>query len=215
MDKNETPLISIAANIARLRKKQGLSQTALAEMLYVSNKTVSKWERGAGYPEITQVIRLASLFGVTVDNLIKGEKHGIAIAGNLLTDMVKLIDAYPEKGMLSNITSLSRAVGGCVPNTLIDLAKIDRTLSLSAFGRIGNDEAGIYVITELQKNGIDISGVKTSHTASTGFSDVMTLTKTGERTFSITVALIVNFCPMIWIFERFPAVCFISGTYFY
>ena len=77
MDKNETPLISIAANIARLRKKQGLSQTALAEMLYVSNKTVSKWERGAGYPEITQVIRLASLFGVTVDNLIKGEKHGI------------------------------------------------------------------------------------------------------------------------------------------
>lgn len=183
MDKNETPLISIAANIARLRKKQGLSQTALAEMLYVSNKTVSKWERGAGYPEITQVIRLASLFGVTVDNLIKGEKHGIAIAGNLLTDMVKLIDAYPEKGMLSNISSLSRAVGGCVPNTLIDLAKIDRTLSLSAFGRIGNDEAGIYVITELQKNGIDISGVKTSHTASTGFSDVMTLTKTGERTF--------------------------------
>lgn len=49
MDKNETPLISIAANIARLRKKQGLSQTALAEMLYVSNKTVSKWERGVSH----------------------------------------------------------------------------------------------------------------------------------------------------------------------
>lgn len=183
MEKNTPPMIDIAANIAHLRKKHGLSQAALAEMLYVSNKTVSKWERGAGYPEITQLVRLASLLGVTVDNLIRGEKHGITVAGNLLTDTVKLIDAYPEKGMLSNITSLSRAVGGCVPNTLIDLAKIDRTLSLSALGRTGDDEAGKYVLSELQKNGIDISGVKTSNTASTGFSDVMTLTGTGERTF--------------------------------
>ena len=178
-----TPGISIASNIARLRKKQGLSQAALAEKLYVSNKTVSKWERGAGYPEITQLVRLSSILGVTVDSLIRGEKYGITVAGNLLTDTVKLIDEYPEKGMLTNISSISRAVGGCVPNTLIDLAKIDRTLSLSALGRTGDDEAGRYVLSELQKNGIDTSGVKTSHTASTGFSDVMTLTGTGERTF--------------------------------
>lgn len=183
MEINNPPSIGIAANIARLRKKQGLSQAALAEMLYVSNKTVSKWERGAGYPEITQLVRLSSLLGVTIDNLVKGEKHGITVAGNLLTDTVKLIDAYPEKGMLSNISLISRAVGGCVPNTLIDLAKIDRTLTLSALGRTGDDEAGKYVLSELQKNGIDISALKTSHTASTGFSDVMTLTGTGERTF--------------------------------
>ena len=42
--------IHISRNIARLRRKMGLTQTELAERLYVSNKTVSKWERGAGYP---------------------------------------------------------------------------------------------------------------------------------------------------------------------
>ena len=44
----KTVEIGIGANIARLRRKQGLTQTELAEKLYVSNKTVSKWERGAG-----------------------------------------------------------------------------------------------------------------------------------------------------------------------
>lgn len=175
--------LSIGANIARYRRRQGLTQTAMAEMLYVSNKTVSKWERGMGYPEITQLPALARLLGITVDQLLVGEKHGIALAGNLLTDTVKLIDFYPEKGMLSNISSLSVAVGGCVPNTGIDLAKIDRSLKICALGRVGDDEGGRYVLGEMQKNRIDVSGVVTSKTAPTGFSDVMSVASTGERTF--------------------------------
>ncbi len=175
--------INLDKNIARLRAKAGLTQKELAEKLFVSNKTVSKWERGAGYPEITQLLRLAKVFGVTVENLIMGERHGITVAGNLLTDSVKLIDAYPQKGMLSNIYSISRAVGGCVPNVGIDLAKIDPSLPLSALGRIGDDESGKYVIMELQRNGIDVSGVSVSSSLSTGFSDVMSVKSTGERTF--------------------------------
>ncbi|MBQ7334859.1 MAG: helix-turn-helix domain-containing protein [Clostridia bacterium] len=175
--------LCIGANIAHYRQRKGLTQAALAEMLFVSNKTVSKWERGVGYPEITQLLSLARILGTTVDHLLVGERHGIAIAGNILTDTVKLIDFYPEKGMLSNISSLSVAVGGCVPNTGIDLAKIDRNLKISAIGRIGNDEGGKYVLGELQKNGIDISGVTVSKSAPTGFSDVMSVASTGERTF--------------------------------
>ena len=175
--------INLDKNIARLRTKAGLTQKELAEKLFVSNKTVSKWERGAGYPEITQLLRLAKVFGVTVENLIMGERHGITVAGNLLTDSVKLIDAYPQKGMLSNIYSISRAVGGCVPNVGIDLAKIDPSLPMSALGRIGDDESGKYVIMELQRNGIDVSGVSVSSSLSTGFSDVMSVKSTGERTF--------------------------------
>ena len=175
--------ISIGANIAKLRKKQGLTQTQLAEKLYVSNKTVSKWERGAGYPEITQLLGLSRVLGTSIDGIIMSEKHGIAIAGNLLTDNVKLIDTYPEKGMLSNIYSISVAVGGCAPNTGIDLAKIDPQLKVSAIGRIGNDEGGRYVINEMRAFGIDMSGVIVSEKASTGFSDVMSIKSTGERTF--------------------------------
>ena len=175
--------INIAGNIVKLRKKKGLTQSALAEKLYVSNKTVSKWERGAGYPEITQLLSLSKILGVGIDDLLLGEMYGIAIAGNILTDMVKMIDMYPKTSMLANIISTSRAVGGCVPNTGIDLAVIDRTLSISAIGCVGDDEGGRYVVSELNKYGIDTGSVKILKGSSTSFSDVMTIQSTGERTF--------------------------------
>ena len=181
--REEQNAIALGASIARLRKKQGLSQTELAKRLYISNKTVSKWERGLGYPEITQLPALARLLGTTIDHLMMGERNGIAIAGNILTDCVKQIDFYPEKGMLSNIHSYAMAVGGCVPNTGIDLAKIDSQMKISALGRIGNDEGGRYVVGEMIKKGIDVSGIVTSTTAPTSFCDVITVASTGERTF--------------------------------
>lgn len=148
-----------------------------------------------GYPEITQLPSLARLLGTTVDNLIMGDRHGIVIAGNILTDTVKQIDFYPEKGMLANVRSLSMAVGGSVPNTGIDLAKIDRNIKISALGRVGNDERGKYVIGEMQKNGIDVSSVITSSTSPTSSSDVMQVTSTGERTFFHHRGANAEFCP--------------------
>lgn len=182
MEKKEQKL-GLALNIARLRKKLGMTQEQLADKLFVSNKAVSKWERGAGYPEITQLITLSEIFGVSVDSLMKSEKSSIAIAGNMLTDFVKLVDVYPKKGMLSSILSVSRAVGGCVPNTIIDLAKIDKSLPLYAYGMVGDDDGGNYITLELQKNGIDISGVSVSKSKATSFSDVISIKSTGERTF--------------------------------
>ena len=173
----------LGANIARLRRGRGMTQSALAEKLYVSNKTVSKWERGAGYPEITQLVGLSRIFGTSIENMIMGERYGIAFAGNMLTDTVKLVSCYPEKGMLANVYSVSQAVGGCVPNTAIDLAKIDSEIRISAYGRIGNDDAGKYLLSEMRSYGIDVSGVKVSQSSGTSFSDVMTVKSTGERTF--------------------------------
>ena len=97
--------LNIGASIARLRKKQGLTQSELAAMLCVSNKTVSKWERGAGYPEITQLFSLSRILGTTVDTLMMNEQHGISLAGNFVVDQIKLINAYPQKSMLSSISA--------------------------------------------------------------------------------------------------------------
>ncbi len=107
---------------------------------------------------------------------------GITIAGNILTDIVKTVDCYPQMGMLANITGVSRAVGGCVPNTAIDIAKIDSTVPVSAIGKIGNDENGSYVISKLKYYGINCDRVSVSDTNPTSFSDVMSL-PSGERTF--------------------------------
>ncbi len=123
---------SVGALIAKLRKKQGLTQLDLAQKLNVSDKTISRCESGAGFPEVIQFPMLADIFGITVDYLMTGQRKGIAVAGNVLVDIVKSIDTYPEKGMLVNINDISMAVGGCVPNTSINLAKIDRSIPITA-----------------------------------------------------------------------------------
>ena len=169
--------------IYKLRKKHGLTQSELAAQLNVSDKAVSKWENGAGYPEITQLPALAEIFSVSIDCLLKGNPNGIAVAGNILTDIVNIIDKYPDKNMLTHISKSTRSVGGCVTNTIIDLARIDSQLYLSAIGKIGDDEYGRYVTSEMKKYGIDTSRVKISSELPTSFSSVMTEEKSGERTF--------------------------------
>lgn len=61
---------NLAEKIAKLRKEKGLTQSQLAEMINVSNKTISRWETGEGYPEITLLMPLAKALGVTTDYLL-------------------------------------------------------------------------------------------------------------------------------------------------
>lgn len=56
--------------IRHLRTERGMTQKALAECLHVSDRTVSKWERGIGVPDITLLSTLASLFQVRVEYLL-------------------------------------------------------------------------------------------------------------------------------------------------
>ena len=172
----------IGSLIAKLRKKYGMTQTQLAEKLNVSDKAVSRWENGSGFPEITQFPVLASIFGVTVDYLMSGERKGITIAGNILADIVKSIDCYPDMGMLANIIDVKMGVGGCATNTAIDLAKIDRNIPISVIGKIGDDEYGRYVMSQMNRYNIDTQGVSVSMDNPTSFSDVMSM-PSGERTF--------------------------------
>lgn len=173
---------NIGATIKSLRKSKGLTQYELGAILNVSDKTVSKWESGQGYPEITQFPNLAKVFGVSIDYLFSGERKGIAVVGNIIIDLVKNLDCYPKQGMMAYVESIEKAVGGCVSNTAIDLAKIDSTLPVSAVSRVGNDENGRFVTSILKNHGIDISQISFSSTAPTSFSDVMSVSG-GERTF--------------------------------
>ena len=68
------------------------NQKDLAEKIGCSEKAVSKWENGQSFPDVTLFPRLANLFGVSVDELMNDGKNGIAIAGNIIADVVKNID---------------------------------------------------------------------------------------------------------------------------
>lgn len=121
-------------------------------------------------------------------------KTGIAIAGNIIADIVKTIECYPRIGMLANISSVSKAVGGCVSNTGIDLSKIDPSVPISAIGCVGDDDYGRYIISQLRRCNIDTGNVKITDQAPTSFSDVMSM-PSGERTFFHARGANALFCP--------------------
>lgn len=66
--------ITIGENLKRLRKTRGMTQEGLASQLHVSSQSVSKWERGESYPDITVLPTIANFFEITVDSLLGNDK---------------------------------------------------------------------------------------------------------------------------------------------
>lgn len=159
--------------LAKLRRKSKLTQQELAEKLGFSNKTISKWENSETLPEITILPRLAAIFGVSVDYLLLGERKSIAFAGDILVDKVNTVDSFPQKKTLAQIAQCSQSVGGCVPCTAINLAKIDKSIPISVWGCVGNDEGGRYVINTLRQYNINTNSVTVLPNSHTGFCEVM------------------------------------------
>ncbi len=62
------------AFIAAARKEKNMTQKALAGMLHISDTTVSKWERGAGFPDVSLIEPLCSTLGITIAELFAGER---------------------------------------------------------------------------------------------------------------------------------------------
>ena len=73
------------AVIKELREKHKLTQSELADKLNVSDKTISKWETGKGYPDITLLEPIAEAFGVSVTELISGKAiSNVNVSANML-----------------------------------------------------------------------------------------------------------------------------------
>ena len=60
--------------IAEMRKEKKLTQVQLAEKLYVSEKTISKWECGKGFPDTTLMLPLCEALGISANELLTGKK---------------------------------------------------------------------------------------------------------------------------------------------
>ena len=66
--------VKIGEFLKALRKSKGYTQQEVAEALYVTQKTVSRWENGEGIPDINIIVSVAEFYEVTVDELLKGER---------------------------------------------------------------------------------------------------------------------------------------------
>ncbi len=97
-----------ANNLSHYRKQLGLTQTELAEKLNYSDKSISKWERGEGLPDLAVTAQIADIFGLTVNDMISEKPRK-----RLMTTRNKII-----------ITLLSIGVAWLIATVLFFLCEI-------------------------------------------------------------------------------------------
>jgi len=65
----------VAFNLCRYRKENNLTQLELAERLNYSDKSISKWERGEGLPDLLIMVKIAEIYGISVNDLLSEKKR--------------------------------------------------------------------------------------------------------------------------------------------
>ena len=110
-------------------------------------------------------------------------KKGIAVAGNMIVDILYPTYGIPKPGELVTVSGdIDRSTGGCLCNDIVDLAKLDPEMPLVAVGRTGDDESGKYIMEKLREHkNIDLSHVKVTGVSS--FTLVMADQISTQRTF--------------------------------
>ena len=78
--------MTMGQRLLALRTQAGLSQEALAERLGVSRQSISKWETDASIPDLDKLVRLGEIFGITLDELVKGTADHKAQGAQVIQD---------------------------------------------------------------------------------------------------------------------------------
>lgn len=99
--------ICLGENIKRLRLKKEITQETLAEFLGVTFQSVSRWERGDGYPDITMLPAIASFFNITVDDLLGVDKEQNE---EKISEYLKIYDTMKLKDISYTLNEYKKAV---------------------------------------------------------------------------------------------------------
>ncbi len=114
---------------------------------------------------------------------MNNSRKGILAAGHWIVDCVKRIDHWPEPCTLARIEQQHIANGGFAFNLLSDLAALDPSCPLFGAGLIGDDANGRFIRERCRRLKIDDTMLHVTTEAPTSFTDVMTETGSGRRTF--------------------------------
>ena len=95
--------MEIKNQVRAYRSQLGMSQEELGEAVYVTRQTVSNWETGKSYPDIQSLLRLSSLFGISLDQLIKGDVEQMKdkISNSEIRDFNRLSNVFTLMMVLS------------------------------------------------------------------------------------------------------------------
>lgn len=92
--------MTLGQKLKEIRKRFGLSQEQLAEIMNVSRQAITKWENDGGLPDVTNLQELSRVFGITVDYLLKEENQLPALS------MIKELDKNKYKNKLSSYNEI-------------------------------------------------------------------------------------------------------------
>lgn len=107
----------LADKIIYLRKKAGWSQEELAEKMDVSRQSISKWEGTTSIPDLSKIIKLSQIFGVSTDYLLKDDIEQADFTGEDTDDnipMIGLSDATEYIDLNIKATNLLLEAFSCV-----------------------------------------------------------------------------------------------------
>ena len=114
---------NVAKNITELRILNNMTQMELAEKLNYSDKTISKWERAESSPDISVLVEMADLFGVTLDYLVRTENVEEAVSEHKTKEVTFKLDydSFKMMDILYNMTvepGLFRILVGAAANDI-------------------------------------------------------------------------------------------------
>lgn len=116
--RNEEAMMNFSKQLREQRKQLGLTQAAVAERLHVTRQTISNWEQGKNYPDLTMLVQLSTVYQISLDSLLKGDQrlkdslergranHAFNVISGLVWIMYGLIQA------VYNVTNISDGVSG-------------------------------------------------------------------------------------------------------
>ncbi len=138
--------IYFGENLKRLRTEKRLTQEALAQSLGVSFQTISKWERGDSYPDITMLPVIAAIFEITVDELLNSEKTQNPQKAE---SYIKLFDEMQLKDVCNVLNEYKTAVKKFPDNYAIlvrymELLRIANSGTLSDYESISHELTSAY-----------------------------------------------------------------------
>ena len=111
--------IKIGKFIAEERKAKKYTQRELADKLSISDKTISKWERGNGFPEVSLLLPLCNELEITVNELLSGERlQAMDYKKKAEENMVNLVKEAQERKEDYNVCN-GWCFGNCCSSTFI------------------------------------------------------------------------------------------------
>lgn len=117
------------------RSRRGMTQEDVAEKVGVSRQAVAKWEKGETLPDIDSCVKLADLFEVPVDVLVREFQEGKARESQQMFGCVKMND----KGQITLPASVREAFGMKPGDMILVLADTERGIALMNMGSVAGD----------------------------------------------------------------------------